>query len=101
MAIAMFGYKLEASVSRDVQVIGRIVDGCAKRSNEKVILMTFIKTILPDLIQKVESLSMSSDQIDQTNRETVINFYLSELKLRKNSHFSVYDDLVFKLIEQD
>lgn len=100
MAIAMFGYKLEASVSRDAQIIERLVDGCAKRSDEKVILATFIETILPELIQKVGSMDISIDQIGRVNKETVVNYYLSELKLRKNSHFSVYDDLVFKIIEQ-
>lgn len=101
MAIAMFGYKLEASVSQDVQVIERVVDGCVKRSDEKVTLTTFVETILPGLIQKVGSMDISLDQIGRVNKETVVNYYLSELKLRKNSHFSVYDDLVFKIIEQD
>lgn len=100
MAIAMFGYKLEASVSSDAQVIERIVDSCAKRSDEKVILMAFIKTVLPELIQKVGSIDIPIDQIGRVNKETVVNYYLSELKLRKNSPFSVYDDLVFKIIEQ-
>ena len=100
MTIAMFGYKLSVPTLQDPQEAERIVAECAKKSDERQLLLSFVRQVLPELFQKISTIEISSEQTQQVNREAVIEFYLAELKARQNFYFSVYDDLVLGLILQ-